>query len=163
MKSFKMLVAGVVLCSASAFAQTAASSSSTNQVTDQDIALMRQDISTAKMDVITHTMQFTEKEAAAFWPVYEQYAAAQKQIGDQKIALIKDYAQNYGTMDDAKATSMSQKLFSIEQESVSLRQKWFPKFVGVLGAKRAAKFMQVDNRLSLLMNLQIASAVPLIP
>ena len=58
---------------------------------------------------------------------------------------------------------MSQKLFSIEQESVSLRQKWFPKFVGVLGAKRAAKFMQVDNRLSLLMNLQIASAVPLIP
>ena len=55
MKSLKMLVAAVVLCSASAFAQTAASSS-TNQVTDQDIALMRQDISTAKMDVITHTM-----------------------------------------------------------------------------------------------------------
>ena len=78
MKSFKILVAGVVLCSASAFAQTAASGSSTNQVTDQDIALMKQDISTAKMDVITHTMAFTEKEAAAFWPVYEQYATAQK-------------------------------------------------------------------------------------
>src|SRR5450631_4214207 len=119
MKSLKMLVAAVVLCSASAFAQTAAVDSSTKPLTDQDIALMRQDISTAKMDVITHTMQFTEKEAAAFWPVYQGYAAAQKQIGDQKIALIKDYAQNYDTIDDAKATSMSQKMFSLDAETVA--------------------------------------------
>jgi hypothetical protein len=33
----------------------------------------------------------------------------------------------------------------------------------VLGAKRAAKFYQVDNRLSLIINLQLAAAVPLIP
>jgi Spy/CpxP family protein refolding chaperone len=162
MKSLKMLVAAVVMCSASAFAQTAADPS-TKPLTDQDIAMLRQDVSTAKMDVITHTMQFTDKEAAAFWPVYEGYAAAQKQVGDQKIALIKDYAQNYDTIDDAKATSMSQKMFSIDAETVALRQKWFPKFVAVLGAKRAAKFMQVDNRLTMIMNLQIASVVPLIP
>ncbi len=162
MKSLKILVAAVVLCSASAFAQTAADTS-TDAQTDQDIALLRKDVSSAKMDVITHTMQFTEKEAAAFWPVYEQYAAAQKQIGDQKIALIKEYAQNYDTITDANATAMSQKAFAIEAESVQLRKTWFPKFVAVLGAKRAAKFMQVDNRLSLLANLQIASAVPIIP
>lgn len=161
MKSLKMLVAAVVLCSASAFAQMAADTS-TSASTDQDIALLRKDVSSAKMDVITHTMQFTEKEAAAFWPVYQGYAAAQKQIGDQKIALIKDYAQNYDTLDDAKATSMSQKVFSIDAETVALRKKWFPKFVAVLGAKHAAKFMQVDNRLSMLMNLQVASAVPMI-
>ena len=161
MKSLKMLVAMAVLCSAAAFAQTTADSSSAQ--TDQDIALLRKDVSAAKMDVITHTMQFTEKEAAAFWPVYEKYAAAQKLIGDQKVALIKDYAQNYDTITDANATTMSEKAFAIEAESVQLRKTWFPKFVAVLGAKRAAKFMQVDNRLSLLANLQIASAVPIIP
>ena len=59
--------------------------------------------------------------------------------------------------------TMSDKAFAIEAESVQLRKTWFPKFVAVLGAKRAAKFMQVDNRLSLLANLQIASAVPIIP
>jgi len=161
MKSLKMLVAVAVLCTGSAFAQTAADSSSAQ--TDQDIALLRKDVSAAKMDVITHTMQFTEKEAAAFWPVYEKYAAAQKQIGDQKVALIKEYAQSYDTITDANATTMSQKAFAIEAESVQLRKTWFPKFVAVLGAKRAAKFMQVDNRLSLLANLQIASAIPIIP
>src|SRR3954454_5654837 len=124
MKSFKMLVAAALLVSASAFAQTTADTSSSAQ-TDQDIALLRKDVSSAKMDVITHTMQFTEKDAAAFWPVYQQYAAAQKAIGDQRIALIKDYAQSYDTMDDAKATAMSQKLCGIQAESVSLRQKWF--------------------------------------
>jgi hypothetical protein len=162
MKSLKMLVAMAVLCSAAAFAQTAADTSSSAQ-TDQDIALLRKDISSAKMDVITHTMQFTEKEAAAFWPVYQGYAAAQKQIGDQKIALIKEYAASYDTITDANATTMSNKAFAIESEAVQLRKTWFPKFVAVIGAKRAAKFMQVDNRLSLLGNLQIASAVPIIP
>ena len=162
MKSFKILVAAVVLCSASAFAQTAADTSTSAQ-TDQDITLLRKDISAAKMDVITHTMQFTEAEAAKFWPVYQGYADAQKAIGDQKIALIKDYANSYDTITDANATTMTQKAFAIESESVQLRKTWFPKFVAVIGAKRAAKFMQVDNRLSLLGSLQIASAVPIIP
>jgi uncharacterized protein with gpF-like domain len=159
MKSLKMLVAAVVVCSASAFAQTAAD---TKPLTDQDVALLREDIATAKVDVITHAMMFSPQEASAFWPVYEQYAAAQKQIGDQKIALIKDYAQNYGTIDDAKATTLTKRLFTIDSESLALREKWFPKFVTAIGAKRAAKFIQVDNRLTLLLNLQIVSVVPVL-
>jgi hypothetical protein len=32
-----------------------------------------------------------------------------------------------------------------------------------LGAKRAAKFYQVDNRITLLINIQLAANIPLIP
>jgi hypothetical protein len=161
MNSFKMLLAGIVLFSSSAIAQTTAAPS--KPLTDQDIALLREDIQTAKIDVITHTMQFNEKEAGAFWPVYQTYAEAQHQIADAKLALIKDYAQNYNTMDDAKATAMAQRLFKIDSDSLALREKYFPKFVAVIGAKQAAKFNQVDTRLSLLLNLQLAAAIPLIP
>lgn len=161
MNSLKMLLAGIVLFSTSAIAQT--TDASTKPLTDQDIALLRQDVQTAKIDVITHTMQFNEKEAAAFWPVYQTYAQAQHQIADAKLALIKDYAQNYDTIDDAKATAMTQRLFKIDSDSLALRQQYFPKFTAAIGAKRAAKFNQVDSRLSLMINLQLAAGIPLIP
>jgi len=44
-----------------------------------------------------------------------------------------------------------------------LRQSYWPKFMKALGAKRAAKFYQVDNRLTMMVNIQLASEIPLIP
>jgi hypothetical protein len=54
-------------------------------------------------------------------------------------------------------------MFAIEDETQTLRKEYFPRFEKALGAKRAAKFYQVDNRLSQMINLQLASEVPLIP
>lgn len=107
-------------------------------------------------------MQFTDTESAAFWPIYRDYARDQQVIGDQKVQLIKDYAQNYDSLDDAKANEMVQRMASIENKTLSLRQDYWPKFMKALGAKRAAKFYQVDNRLSLIVTLQLTSAIPLI-
>jgi hypothetical protein len=47
------------------------------------------------------------KTGALFWPVYEQYAGEQKQLDDQKLAIIQDYAKNFMTMDDAKADELA--------------------------------------------------------
>jgi hypothetical protein len=54
-------------------------------------------------------------------------------------------------------------LLNIEAKTVNLRQEYWPKFEKALGAKRAAKFFQVDNRLSLLVNVQLTSDIPLVP
>jgi hypothetical protein len=66
-------------------------------------------------------------------------------------------------MDDASASSLTQRLFQIEDETQALRKKYFNRFESALGAKRAAKFYQVDNRLTMIVNIQLASEVPLIP
>ena len=79
------------------------------------------------------------------------------------MQLVKDYAQNYDSMDDAKAKDLVQRMINIEDETLNLREDYWPKFMKALGAKRAAKFYQVDNRLSLIVALQLTSAIPLIP
>jgi hypothetical protein len=132
-------------------------------LTDSDIQLLRSDVQADKNTIIAHTMQFSDTESAAFWPVYREYARDQQAIGDQRLQLIKDYAQNYDSLDNSKAQDMVQRSINIEQKNLSLRQDYWPKFMKALGAKRAAKFYQVDNRLSLLVNLQLTSAIPLIP
>ena len=135
---------------------------SAQPLTDSDIQLLRSDIQSAKNDIIAHTMQFTDAESTAFWPLYRDYARDQQVIGDKRVQLIKDYAQSYDTLDDAKAKDLVQRMINVEGETLKLREVYWPRFEKALGAKRAAKFYQVDNRLSLLVNTQLSSQIPLI-
>ncbi len=161
MRTFLAVCTSLVLLSTVLFAQTA--DVAAKPLSDSDIQLLRSDVQAGKNEIITATMQFTDAESQAFWPVYRDYAHDQQVIGDQRVALVKDYATNYDTLDDAKAKAMVDRMISIENKSLNLREVYWPKFMKALGAKRAAKFYQVDNRLSLIIALQLTSAIPLIP
>ena len=131
-------------------------------LSESDIALLRHDVQAAKMDIITKTMQFTEAEAAAFWPLYRDYANEEHQIGDTTYRIIKNYAANYDQMTDAKAGELTRKLLDVERATYELRSKYLPRFEKVLTPKRAAKFLQVDRRLGLMIDLELSSAIPLL-
>jgi hypothetical protein len=131
-------------------------------VTDDDIAVLRQDVQADKTEIITRSMNFTDEQAKAFWPVYREYAHEQQKIGDQRVELIKDYAAKYDSIDDAQADSYIQRALKYEDEMVALRKKYIPKFKKAIGAKQTAKFLQVDNRLTLLVNVQLAALLPII-
>jgi len=132
-------------------------------LTDTDIQILRSNVQSDKNQIIAHTMQFTDAESGAFWPIYRSYAHDQQTLGDKRVQLIKDYAKNFDSMNDEKANDMVQRLIKIDDQTLSLRESYWPKFMKALGAKRAAKFYQVDNRLSMMVNIQLASEIPLIP
>jgi hypothetical protein len=125
--------------------------------------LLRSDVQSVKNQIIADTMQFTDAESKVFWPVYRDYARDQQLIGDDRVQLISDYAKNYDSLDDPKAKDMMQRMISIEDRNLNVREDYWPKFMNALGAKRAAKFYQVDNRISLIINLQLTDEIPLIP
>lgn len=161
MKTAGMVLTMFLVGAAAGIAQTAPPE--TKPLTDDDIRLMRQDLQSIKSDVIRHTMLFSEAEDKAFWPVYNEYAGVQHNIADKRLAVIMDYAKHYDTLTDADASSLSQRMLQVDDDTLALRKKYLPKFETVLGAKRAAKFYQVDNRLSMIVNVQLASEIPLIP
>lgn len=131
-------------------------------LSDSDIALLRQDIQSMKTELITKAMQFSDTEAAGFWPVYKEYANEQHKIGDAKYQIIKDYAENYDRMTDGKASDLSDRMFQLDKAVFETRTKFWPRFEKALGAKRAAKFYQVDRRLSLMIDLELASEIPVL-
>jgi uncharacterized membrane protein len=161
MRTFLSICASLVLLSAVICAQTTGVAA--KPLSDSDIQLLRSDVQAGKNEIIAATMQFTDAESTAFWPTYRDFAREQQTIGDERVTLIKDYAANYDSMDDNKAKDMVQRMINIEDESLKLREDYWPKFMKALGAKRAAKFYQVDSRISLIINLQLSAAIPLIP
>jgi Spy/CpxP family protein refolding chaperone len=160
MKTLASLCTISVLFISSALAQT--SEAAAKPLTDADIQLIRSDVQADKNHIITDTMAFSDQESAAFWPIYRDYARDQQAIGDKRWKLIKDYAEHYDSLDDAKAKDLAKQMFDIDNKTIKLRQDYWPKFEKALGAKRAAKFYQVDNRLSLIINLKLSSDIPLI-
>ncbi len=151
----------ILLSAVTVFAQTAEVSA--KPLSDSDIAALRQDLTRSKMDVISASMELTKPEAEAFWPVYRVYADEQNAINAKRLDIIHEYARALENLDSAKAHDLTVRLIGIDEDIVALKQKYFPKFEAAVGGRRAAKFYQVDNRLTLLINLQLSNEIPLIP
>ena len=160
-KTFTAICMSLLLFLPAALAQTATVQAT--PITDSDIQLLRSNVQADKNQIITHTMQFTDAESTAFWPVYRDYARDQQTIADERLEVIKDYAKNIDSFDNNKAQDMAQRSLNVDAKFLNLRQQYWPKFEKALGAKRAAKFYQVDNRLTLIINMQLASEIPLVP
>jgi len=151
------ILAGMLLNVSMAIAQQPASAG-----VDQDIKLLRKDLQSARKQIVAANLPLTDVQAQKFWPVFEDYTAEIVKINDTKVAVIKDYAANYENLTDAQAHNLLQRSTATDQALLELRTKYIPIFEKVLPAKMVARFFQVDKRIGTIMDLQLASEIPLV-
>jgi len=129
---------------------------------EKDIALLRRNLRAEKKKLIAANVPLTETEATKFWPVYDQYALDMSKHYDQFYALIKEYAAVQKTITDAQASDMLKRWGAMQVEIAQTRQKHIPLIEKVISGRKAAHFFQIDRRLYELMDLQIATEIPLV-
>jgi hypothetical protein len=147
----KLLVIAFLFSLANVFAQDA----------DSYIEVLKSEIKTDKKAIITETMQFTEQQSAAFWPVYNEFEHELDKLSSKRIANIKDFAANYDSLTDKKADELIKTSFSFLNDRLSLNEKYYKKFADVLTPIVAAKYMQLENQIQLILDLSIAANLPL--
>ena len=124
--------------------------------------LLRQDLRTAKTAVVTETMMLSTEEGDLFWPIYREYDLELAKIWDRRLALIQNYAENFENMDDATADAIMQDALKLREDRMKLRAKYYKKMKKEVGAILAARFSQVDGVIQNIVDLQIASELPLV-
>ncbi len=127
---------------------------------NSEIESLRTDMRADKVKIITAAMKFSPEESSAFWPIYEKYEADLSKLNDQRVQLIKSYAEKYDSLTNADAKAMSEKAFDLESRRAQLRKKYFKEFNSKLPATTVARFFQLEHRLDLLVDLQLASELP---
>jgi hypothetical protein len=132
------------------------------KVNDANIQLMRQDIRSQRKKVVAANMPLTEEEATKFWPVYDRYIAETIKVNDLRFDLIKEYAKNYETGTEEQADSFIKRWLALDQDNTQLRLKYIPEFEKVISRKKTAMFFQIDRRVSMMIELQLASNIPLV-
>lgn len=129
---------------------------------EKDLALLRRDLRADKKQLIALNLPLTAEEATKFWPVYDEYVGEMAKVNDQFYAVIKEYAANQKTLTDAQASSMINQWAAIQVKQAQMRQKYIPIVEKVIPSRKAALFFQIDRRLYALMDLQVASQIPLV-
>ena len=142
--------------------QKVSESDTQDQNIDTYIGLLRQDIQKQKVAIISQLMDLSPQQAGAFWPIYNEYAKELSALGHLRVRGIKDYADNYKSLTDEKATELANMRFDYEEKLVALKKKYFDKFSKALTPKLAARFFQIENQLLDVLDLQIASSLPVI-
>ena len=131
-------------------------------ITDDDIQMMRKDIRSQRKQIIAANMKLTDSEAEKFWPVYEQYITELVSINGTKYALVKQYVETRGVLTDAEADTAVNQWVGVDQSVAELRKRYIPIFRKVLSPKNTALFYQIDRRVQLMIDLQLATSLPMI-
>ena len=125
--------------------------------------LLRSDVRAQKIAIITEVMGFTEAEDTVFWPIYREYDLESASLGDERVALIEEYAAAYGTLTDAVADRLASRALDLEAKRQAVKRKYYERLKTALSPRLAMRFLQVEHQLLLLIDLQIAAALPIAP
>ena len=144
--------------------QSAAESSSDTQAKNiqEYIELLRSNVRQEKAQIMGAVMQLSAADAAKFWPIYAEYDAELTKINDQLVAKIQEFARNYSQLTNEKAHELAQNAMEHRKMRSELLAKYYDRVKQSLGGITAARFLQVENQLLLIIDLQIDSSLPLV-
>ncbi len=146
-----LFAAALLLVATSAFAQT-----------EGVIQMIRHDIQTEKVAIMTASLPMTSKEGDAFWPIYRDYNSEIAKVGDRKIAIIKQIAETDGSLDAKTVEKGVKESFSIANDRNNLLKKYYGKISKAIGVVKAARWLQIENQMLTLLDAQIVDQVPLL-
>ena len=126
------------------------------------ITLLRKEVNADKAKILGEVMQFDAEDAAKFWPTYHDYNSELSKLNDMRVANIQEYAQNYTNMTENKADELIKNAMTYQKQRDELLAKYYERVKQELGAITAARFVQVEHQLLLIIDLKIASALPVV-
>ena len=124
--------------------------------------LLRSDVRSQKIAILTELMGFTDAEDAAFWPIYREYDGEMAKLGDERVALIAEYATNYSRLTDAVADNLAAKALDLEARRQATKAKYYERIKKALSPRTALRFLQIEQQLLLLIDLQISASLPIV-
>jgi len=126
------------------------------------IAELRQEAGQDRRSIVRANMLLTETESARFWPLYDEYRAERRKIGDRRVRLITDFLADENSMTEDRARILANEDFAIEKDTSELKAKWYKKMTKVLSERTVARFFHIDEKLDAAADIALAANIPLI-
>ncbi|HEX4229305.1 MAG TPA: hypothetical protein VHZ07_11595 [Bryobacteraceae bacterium] len=126
------------------------------------IALLRSNIQTKKTTIVAENLTLSDDQASKFWPLQRSFESDLAKLGDQRLEVIRDYAKSWDNLSDDTATNLWHRLADYHKKRLELQSKYFDRISKEVSPVIAAKYFQIETQLEDILDLEIASEVPLI-
>ena len=115
-----------------------------------------------KKELVRLGMALTAKDSVKFWPLYDKYEKERQKIGRERILILEDYAEHFMELTNAKADELVNKIFKNDAALAKLHQQYYNTVKTSLGAKQAAKFLQIESYINSFLKSAIQEEIPII-
>jgi hypothetical protein len=129
-----------------------------------NLEIIHEKIKADKKFIVAQYMELTESEAMRFWPVYDDFQKDLQRMNERMLTLLQSYAADYRnkSLTDEKAQKLLDEWIALEQDDVKRRQSYVPKVLKALPAKKAARYLQIENEYRTMIRYDLAVTVPLV-
>jgi len=167
MKSFVAMIqiklpATLVLMALIGAAAPAARCAAVNDNIYNYLQLMRSDMNSLKVELVTSIMRLSAEDAKKFWPMYRDYENELGKLAINRAELISEFVESHkqGSFDNVKAREMAKRWFKSQRARLDLLEKYHGKIQKALSPVQAGQFLQIENQLGLFVDIAIASEMP---
>ena len=131
---------------------------------DQNMQVLLEKVKADKKLLIAANMNLTESEGKAFWPIYDAYQKDLQAINDRIAKAVVAYADAYNkkALTDAQAKQLTNEVLAIDQDEVTLRKTYAGRLERALPATKAARYLQLENKIRAVIRYQLAAGIPLV-
>ncbi|MGH8018513.1 MAG: hypothetical protein ACREIA_09520 [Opitutaceae bacterium] len=125
--------------------------------------LLRIDLRAVKGKLVVEALELTMEEAEVFLPIYQDYDETLSKLNSDRISQLRNFTSNYAGIDDAKARELTARTFEFMHRRLDLLEKFTRKVEKSMSPRVAARFAQIEYQLLMLIDVQLASELPLVP
>jgi hypothetical protein len=129
-----------------------------------NLEIIHEKLKADKKLIVTKYMELTESEAKQFWPVYEEYQKDLQKLNERLGSLLQSYAAEHrsNSLSDEKAKKLLDDWLALDKDEATHRRTYAGKVLNVLPAKKAARYLQIENEFRVLLKYDLAATVPLV-
>jgi len=151
MKKYILLVVASLMASFS-YAQT----------NKEEIDLMQAAFGMDKKAAVAEFVKPSDAQKDAFWKLYDEYETQRKDLGKQRIELLKQYATQYETMTSAQADAWASKAMDLQKKTDNLITTFYGKVKGATDGIVALQFYQMENYILAGIRAQLLDQIPFV-
>ena len=134
---------------------------STAAAQTSDSALLLAKMQADKKALVEKSMNLTPAEAKKFWPLYDKFQK-ELDVPHREYALaVRDYVAAEKSMTDANATRLARVVLAASVSEAKIRERQFKEVSKVLPGVKAARYMQIENKLQAVQRYETAKVIPL--
>ena len=149
MKKYIFIIAALFLAS---FAYT--------QSEKEEIDLMQAAFGMDKKDLVAEFVKPAPAQKDAFWKLYDEYETQRKDLGKQRIELLKQYAGQYEKMTSEQADAWTKKAIDLQKKTDNLIVTYYTKVKGISDGIVATQFYMIENSILTAIRVQILENIP---
>lgn len=116
-----------------------------------------------KKAITSEALKLTGEEANKFWPLYEAYQVERQKIGQSNLDAVKNYADNFESMTDARAGEIAASFLSNSKELNNLQRSYLKKISKAVSPIKAVQFLQLEAYIDSHIKAALYDELPFLP